>query len=215
MELGNSGVQMRILMAAGCLLASTAAFANEAVVPAVSAASFPQDSIVTASANDSVVGAPLRGTNTDWTGFQAGVSLGWSQASDTFPDQTDGDTQGIFAAYTHQFGKAVVGVEAEHLDIDNRFEVIPVKMKTINSIKLRGGIAFDRLLVYGTAGFSYANIEMFGQSWGYLFGGGVDYKATDHLVIGAQYTHHVFEDYNGSGLDGEADVAMLRAAFMF
>jgi outer membrane immunogenic protein len=188
------------------MIVATAAFANEAVVPAVSAPSFPDGSVVTAS---------LRGTDTDWTGLQVGISYGYSKATDTFPDQTDGDTAGIFAAYNHQFGKAVVGVEAEHLNVDNRYEVIPVKLKTLSSLKLRGGIALDRFLVYGTAGISYADIEVFGEDWGYVFGGGFDYMLTDHIVLGAQYAHHIFKGYNDFPIDGDADVAVFRAAFMF
>lgn len=189
--------------------------ANEASVPAVSAPDFPDAQLKT-SPDAQLKTASLRGTNADWTGFQAGVILGYSKVNDSIGDQAKGDMAGIFAAYNHQIGKAVIGVEAEHMDLDNRFTgVFPVMMKTLSNVKLRGGIAFDRVLVYGTAGFSYSDIEMFGKDWGYLFGGGVDYMLSDHLVVGGQYTHHVFKGYNGYPIDGEADVAMFRAAFMF
>lgn len=188
------GFQMRLILAAAVLVAGFSAVA---------------------SAGEPVVSGALRGSSNDWTGFHAGIELGHHWSKDNFPDESKGGVGGFFAGYSHQFGKAVIGVEAEHFDLDDRFDVIPVKFKALTNLKLRGGLAVDRVLVYGTAGFTYGDIEMFGKDWGYVVGGGVDFKVDDNIVIGGQYLHHEFKDYNGTPIDGSVDLATVRAAFVF
>ncbi len=50
------------------------------------------------------------------------------------------------------------------------------------TIRGRLGVAFDRVMLYGTGGFAYNS-----RATGYTYGGGLEYSITNNISIGAEY----------------------------
>jgi outer membrane immunogenic protein len=169
----------------------------------------------TSFAADVLSNNSLRGSTSDWTGFQAGIQLGYGWMEDSFPDEGKGNVAGMFVNYNHQIGNFVIGAEADALYVENEFEVIPVDLSNTATFRARAGYAFGDILVYGTAGFAYANADLFGESWGHVYGAGVDYKLTPRTLVGALYTHQVYDEYNGSPIDATTDNLAFRAGYQF
>ena len=77
-------------------------------------------------------------------------------------------------------------------------------------LRLRAGVAFDRFLIYGTAGPSYARMESSFRTtnganaftergddegtWGYQAGVGGEMKVNDRLSLGLEYLFNSYED---------------------
>lgn len=150
-----------------------------------------------------------------WTGFQLGVQYGYGWATDTFPDQGDGDLIGAYAAYNHQFGNVVVGAEFDYQQLDNMYEVVPATLEEVMVLGGRVGYAIDRFLPYVTIGASYANTDLFGNDWGIAFGAGVDVMVTDNILVGAKYLHHDYKNFNSTGIDADLDAVSARIGYKF
>lgn len=134
-----------------------------------------------------------------------------------FDYEPGGVSGGVKAGVNFQTGSFVYGVETdiEVTDITGGFldtveNLGASKDKYIwqGSIRGRLGFAFDRVLVYGTAGFSYAKIQntytlvplgisepIKDTHTGWNIGGGVDYALTDTLIVGVEYRYTEFDTY--------------------
>ena len=156
-----------------------------------------------------------------------------------------GNTGGGQIGYNHQFGRFVAGIEADfnYIDLDSRrtgSTTIPLgsfgsateSLSGRNSIDwfgtVRGRLGFlatDSLLVYGTGGLAYANVESrasadrnlvsgFGTfdcdtrsetRTGYTIGGGLEYAFTPNISLKGEYLYvdlgrdHVTASYTGTG----------------
>ena len=102
----------------------------------------------------------------------------------------------------YQMGAFVLGVEAD-LDWTNlKGNASPATCPTcqtaeswISTGRGRAGVAFDRLLVYGTGGAAYGNIKASpaagftdtNNKWGWTAGGGVEYAFTPNITAKAEY----------------------------
>jgi outer membrane immunogenic protein len=122
-------------------------------------------------------------TTFSWTGFYVGANLGWACCGDDqvglfdgagFVDNVttlegDGIFGGVQVGYNYQWSWLVAGVEADwqysgyfdegdgtpgpytaHASTDNNW---------FGTIRGRAGLAWDRVLVYGTGGFAAGNTE--------------------------------------------------------
>ncbi|WP_320198179.1 outer membrane protein [Agrobacterium sp. rho-13.3] len=200
----------------------------------------------TASAADAVYEAPqapVAGdvTTFSWTGFTAGVQGGyaWDKQDLTgiapagaLDANFDGGILGGFAGYNYQLGNNwVVGVEG---DFDGNWGdgsltiLAPDKyeygMDWQGSVRARAGYAFDRALVYGTAGWAigrgYLVVPGFDKQKesfnGYTVGAGVDYAFTDLIFGRVEYRYTNFGDKNydfgslGPLLNGDIDQHAVR-----
>ncbi|WP_298966885.1 outer membrane beta-barrel protein [uncultured Methylobacterium sp.] len=154
-----------------------------------------------------------------WTGFYAGVNLGTGTGSDgrRFTDPTygtvaPGDASGGIVGggqvgYAYQFTPGsgfVAGLEADIqgtgfgrrraglVDTLPYYDVSP-SLDWFGTARGRLGYAFDRFLVYGTAGFAYGggSLPSFASTYagtlpdtlrtGWTAGGGLEYAVTDRL----------------------------------
>jgi outer membrane immunogenic protein len=131
----------------------------------------------------------------DWTGFYIGAHGGWSFVSG--PNISDGFEVGGQVGVNRQYGSFVAGIEIDPGYVDWG----PVT--TAGSIRLRGGLAFNRFLAYATGGLG---IE---DSIGWSVGGGVEYALTDRWSVGAEYIHHDFEGGH------KADLVRGRVNYLF
>jgi len=140
---------------------------------------------VPALAADLPVKAPPMVVNPayNWTGFYIGAQVGWSGISDsqvlsspTFvlpvSSRASGVVGGGHAGYNFQASRFVFGVEAdiEASSVRNTYLIgapfIPSTFGTNNlnwegSLRGRAGIAVDRVLFYGTAGWAFGSFNDF------------------------------------------------------
>ncbi|WP_320196435.1 outer membrane protein [Agrobacterium rosae] len=161
-----------------------------------------------------------------WTGFNVGIQGGYAwnnqdaNISGGFGDISadfDGALAGGFVGYTYQFSNNwVVGVEGDfeaNWGDDSHsflgFTTINYGLDWQGSVRGRVGYAFDRALVYGTAGWAvgrgYAEVVGLPEEKenfnGYTVGVGVDYAFTDMMFgrIEYRYTDFGDKDFNFTG----------------
>lgn len=162
---------------------------------------------------------------TDWTGCYAGVHAGGGIIDDNFvppfqviPRTGTGAVAGAQAGCNVQTGIMVFGVESEAAwsNLTNRFSQTAVVFQIAQTqdtsdrnrwsadLAARGGIAFDRALLYGKAGvaagrFDFSDVETFGGSSatldgsttliGLLLGGGIEYAFAPNWSVLLEYDH--------------------------
>jgi len=168
-----------------------------------------------------------------WTGFYIGAQGGWASgeaevdigAPDDDEFDVDGWMIGGFLGYNYQFASPlVVGIEGdleatgiEGDDDDAVFGSADEEVRLQGSIRSRVGYAFDRLLPYITGGFAFARPDtdttVAGESdddveWGWTAGAGLDYAATDHLFLRAEYRFTDLADFDND--DDNGDLQDLR-----
>jgi len=172
-----------------------------------------------------------------WTGAYIGISggAGWLDGSTTkmrrFHDQQDfdGSVFGGFVGHNWQFANGiVVGLEGdiEYNSNDEKF----FGYRTFGtdwqgSARGRLGYAFDRLMVFGTAGWTMAkgHIEFPGVSEsetfsGWTAGAGVDYAVTDKVFLRGEYRYSDFgskEIVRGMNVDFDQSVVKVGLAVKF
>ena len=145
-----------------------------------------------------------------WTGFIAGIQIGTAEVSVDGSDNGNA-ALGAHVGYLHDFGGYVLGGE---LSYDAGAELVTEgnaqKVDTVR-LKLKGGHVFGRTLLYGVVG--YANIDGASISNdGYSVGVGASFRATDNILIGAEYLRDVSDS---SGGDVETDSVSLRLSYLF
>lgn len=179
------------------LLASLAAFT--ALTAVASAADLPMRAVP-----PPVTFAPVPVFT--WTGLYAGLNAGYGfDISHRAPSDPgyDGFTGGGQIGYNWQVtpGSGLVfGVEADaqYVDFGNTRNTIGAgggvgapRVDFFGTARGRAGVAFDRVLFYGTGGFAYAfgddNRTLFNQNddvrTGYTWGGGVEYALSSDSFL--------------------------------
>jgi opacity protein-like surface antigen len=158
----------------------------------------------------------------DWTGFYVGAQLGYGWAgSDNgtlgADDSADGIVGGPHVGYNYDLGNWVVGAEIDYDFTDLDFGAGD-QIKGIGRGKLKVGADLGRTLIYGTGGVAYTNAQVAGDDandWGYTVGAGVDFAATDHVIVGAEYTYNKFDDVDSTGVDFDAHTFTARVGYKF
>jgi outer membrane immunogenic protein len=138
----------------------------------------------------------------------------------TYADDLDADgfVFGAQAGYNYQSGKFLLGIEADvsFLDFEDEVadnegnDIIEVDLDFLASLRLRGGAALDRVLVYATGGVAYAGgeytlIDDAGtgdensgdvdiDAFGGVVGGGLEWAVTDGLSLRAEGLYFFFDD---------------------
>lgn len=161
----------------------------------------------------------------DWTGFYVGMNLGASFAnlSETAtitggpfagtggPNNSTGNAivVGGQAGFNWQRDRLVLGVEGDFdfsgLDAkspSNAAANVTTRWETLSTIRGRVGAAFDRLLVYGTAGAAFTDMHttITAPGLGTLFdarqvntgwtaGAGIDYAYSPNWIVRAEYLY--------------------------
>lgn len=92
----------------------------------------------------------------DWTGLYAGASVGYGFGS-FGPTDVSGLVGSVHLGFNVQYGTFVVGLEGDGTwsGISDDVAGIERSIDYLGSIRARAGITFDRVLVYGTGGFSF------------------------------------------------------------
>ena len=160
----------------------------------------------------------------DWSGFYLGANAGHTISIGDHDDvgltglgnvgrlEVSGAYGGLQAGYNLQQDMLMLGVETDIQlsgvsDSDRDGDVPGFTSKSdvqyFTTARLRGGVAMDRLLVYGTGGFiaagvdysvegKGANIDNSYTDYGYVLGAGVEYAVSDSWSVKAEYLHATF-----------------------
>lgn len=177
----------------------------------------------TAFAADPTVELPVA-SNYNWTGGYVGAQIGggWSKVDQPWgfigdsptraQDNADGSgvVGGLHAGYNWQSGSFVFGGEADinatSIDGDDGGsggDINGFKAKWVGSVRARAGVAFDRMLIYGTGGYAYLNgtadtrdpgrEESHSASFnGWTVGAGAEYALTDKITVRGEYRYADF-----------------------
>ncbi|MGE3065331.1 MAG: outer membrane protein [Hyphomicrobiaceae bacterium] len=148
-----------------------------------------------------------------WTGLYLGATVGgafgtadFNGLSGTGSYDHDGWVGTVLAGYNWQFGRTVVGIEADigtgGLGGGN---VVGSDLNWMGSVRGRlGFLATPSLLVYGTGGFAWANMDITGAGFGttdsrtftgYQVGGGLE------MAFAPNWTARVEYIYTGLGAE--------------
>jgi outer membrane immunogenic protein len=150
--------------------------------------------------------------------------------------------------YNYQFGgRGVFGIEADFAwaDIkDSNFINLPVAAPTVQTsvsekidffgtVRGRLGVTFDRLLVYGTGGFAFANVkqrgnidEFFGAGrqfianssglrYGWTVGGGAEWALSKNWSVKAEYLYYDLGSNTITGLQSNPVNGVDFATYSF
>ena len=165
-----------------------------------------------------VVPAPVTDVS-DWTGFYAGLQYGQGNGELSFGDTTtdsDFDAYGLHGGYMHDFGRFVLGGELDYnkLDIDNLGD-----KGDLTRLRARAGYDMGRFLPYLTLGAAHLSADLGAadvSETAVTYGIGADFKVTERITVGAEYTRQDFSDLdNIDGLDLDSDMVQIRGSFRF
>ncbi|VVT31891.1 outer membrane protein [Rhizobium sp. EC-SD404] len=165
--------------------------------------------------------APMIAPGFDWTGPYIGVQAGYAWADlDVGPATIDADgvLGGVHAGYNYDLGGFVVGAEIDYdfanIEIDGGIG----EVDGVARGKLRAGVDLGRVMVYGTGGVAYATADtVLGDlsDFGWAAGAGVDFAATDNIIVGAEYLYHDFSNFDDSGIDVNVHTLKAKVSFKF
>ena len=140
-----------------------------------------------------------------------------SDGIDFFSNSSDdGFAGGVHLGYDSQFGSVVLGAVADLSYVDfsetrsfttllGNTTSITRDIDLLATARVRAGLALDPVLIYGTGGLAYANVEQHyspaivaglsprssadEDKFGYAVGGGAEFRATDNISFGAEYLY--------------------------
>jgi len=158
-----------------------------------------------------------------WAGFYVGGNVGFARArtnvdspayaTNNFPDnKRSGVIGGVQAGYNWQINNVVVGLEGDlsfgslrrstAVTTGATGDTINTSMDALGTLRGRVGLAFDRILVYGTGGVAFASLKdeyaapafpftatAGSTATGWAYGGGVEYALMGHWTARAEYLH--------------------------
>lgn len=150
----------------------------------------------------------------DWSGFYAGLQYGQGDADVSFDGDSvsnDFDAYGLHAGYNRDFGQFVLGGELDYnrIDLDDAGEG--------DLVRLRGRAGYDlgRFLPYVTLGAAHVETDDLSDT-AFTYGIGADFKVTERVTVGAEYTRQDFDGVNDvSSFDVDTDMVQVRASFRF
>ena len=131
-----------------------------------------------------------------WSGFYFGGHGGYGFGSGAF---SDGFAAGGQVGVNWQFNGFVLGAEGDGSWVD-----WGAGTDAVGSVRMRGGVAFDRFLAYATGGAAFRDFD----DVGWVAGGGVEYALTDAWVVGLEYLHYDFDN-------DDSDVIRGRVSYLF
>ncbi|MGO8778119.1 MAG: outer membrane protein [Rhodomicrobium sp.] len=127
----------------------------------------------------------------NWSGLYVGVNggYGWNDKDSSIAGGFGGGQIG----YNLQRGNIVFGVEADLEGADITKSGVNATGDYFGTVRGRVGYAFDRALVYGTAGFGFggcSGVDCPNTNFdGWVAGGGIEYKLAPAWSVKAEYQH--------------------------
>lgn len=166
------------------------------------------------------VAAPVEySADGDWSGAYVGAQLGYGDIDSNGAGlDGNGAIGGVHAGYRADFGNFVAGAELDYDVGDIELGATGNTLDNVARLKLMGGVDLGRSLLYATAGAAYADATVGGADLsdnGYFAGVGIDYAISDNFTVGGEYLMHKFDDFDGSGVDLDADTIKAKVSFTF
>ncbi|KAB2690326.1 outer membrane protein [Brucella tritici] len=189
-----------------------------------------------------VVVAPSFTWNGAYIGGQIGYGWGKSKLDDGFDTlelKPDGFLGGLYAGYNFDLGNNVVlGVDGDVTynnlkdDFTGAGGSLESKLRWSGAVRARVGYAFDRFLPYIAGGVAFGQVKNSGNVGlaefsesktltGWTAGAGVDYAATDNVIVRLEYryTDYGDKDFNLGGFnvndDFKTNEVRLGVAYKF
>jgi outer membrane immunogenic protein len=154
----------------------------------------------------------------DWTGPYVGLQFGRSIADMSSGDDDVGTAYGLQAGYRTDFGRFVLGGEAQYSWLDLEPGDGQGVVNGYGRLKLDAGYGVGPWLFYGTFGATFAAAEFEDEDydeWGWLAGVGVDYMVTDPIAVGFEVQHHGFGELGDTGRDFDGTTVEAGVTFRF
>lgn len=171
----------------------------------------------------------------DWSGLYGGVAVSALGGQNNFSLQAGRDfdfdenlATGVFVGYNWQRERLVYGLEGS---VTSGFEgttsgaVLRREDTLENVFELRGrvGFASGKFMTYGFVGYAEAgwNLSQFNREWdldGMSYGFGVEYMATDQLLVGAEFSRRDFDGLTGLGTETQDlrhDLFSIKIGYKF
>jgi outer membrane immunogenic protein len=134
-----------------------------------------------------------------WAGPYLGGTLGYEWGTvDNSPTKPSGIAGGVEAGYNWQRGSFVFGGETDIQlsGADDTLSPFEFSNPWFGTIRGRAGVAFNNILLYGTAGFSYGdlradsfNLTESHTSFGWVAGAGVEVGLAPHWSAKAEWLY--------------------------
>ncbi|ASV88512.1 ompA-like transmembrane domain protein (plasmid) [Ochrobactrum quorumnocens] len=158
-----------------------------------------------------------------WTGAYIGVQAGSGWASGDFSgfgingsEDANGGSLGGFIGYNYQSGNSLMlGIEADVEYNWNEQQVFGADFGTdwAGSVRGRVGYAFNKALIYATAGWAatrgYVDVPGLGKAQetynGYTVGAGLDYAFTNQIFGRIEYRYNDYGDKALQGINVDVD----------
>lgn len=171
----------------------------------------------------------------DWSGLYLGGHAGYAWG-DVDADGDDADIEGFLGGaligYNIQSDSLVFGIEADFgfADVDGKdFNSADLSYDLKSNGHLRGrlGMDMDMFMPFIAAGLAAGRFEVSEQVgpvsdtntlWGFTIGAGLDVKASENLIVRAEY---LYDDYGSknfdvySGVDVGFDTHTIRGALIW
>lgn len=180
----------KIALATAAVLAfGTAAQAADAILPVPAAP----------------VIVPPQSTAFDWSGFYAGINLGYNFGSvydsngDAVYESVNGLIGGVQAGANFQFDGFVLGIEGDlqHSDAFQDEVVETAALNYFGTVRARAGVALDAFMPYVTGGLAFGEGTVYsgGTDWatashlGWTAGAGVEAAVTDDMSVKVEYLY--------------------------
>ena len=126
--------------------------------------------------------------------------------------KSDIDAYGVHAGYQKDFGKYVLGGELAYDRVDPKDDDSKGDMYRLRA---RAGYDLGRVMPYVTVGAAHLKDDDFSET-GLTYGIGADFKVTDRVTVGAEYSRTNFKDVaDVKGADLDTNLVQLRAAYHF
>jgi outer membrane immunogenic protein len=185
----------------GILLSAIAGSAYAADLPAPAAAPYTKAPAMVSPA-------------TNWSGFYIGAMGGYGSENTSDQFAIKGGFGGGTIGYNWQFGQFVAGIEADGAwaDINNSVtQAFPgvgtitasAKVDALATVRGRFGVAFDQVLLYGTAGLALADAKLGATApgvslsdnqtlTGWTAGAGIEWMFMPRWSVKAEYLYRSF-----------------------
>jgi outer membrane immunogenic protein len=187
-----------------------------------------------------IIEAPVFSWTGGYLGGQIGYGWGKSEFSDGFDSlrvKPDGFLGGLYAGYNFDVGNNVIlGIDGDvtYNNLKDSYSVgdgefgadVESKLRWSGAVRARAGVALDRFLPYIAGGVAFGSVKntlsasdgfdtiSTSQSktlTGWTAGAGVDYAATDNLIVRLEYR---YTDYGHKDFDfGTDDLVSVRDKF--
>ncbi|QPM90755.1 outer membrane protein [Pseudooceanicola algae] len=149
---------------------------------------------------------PAMARDSHWNGFYLGGNLGWVLDAD------GGIGKSLHLGYNMQIDRLVVGAELEQSRTD--IGTSRGHISEVTRVKMRAGYAEGRSYYYGLAGVAEVQ-GFFGKVDATVLGVGMDYDIGRDISIGAEFLHHIINDFNDAGDNLGVNTLTLRATLNF